>query len=92
MKPEGIFIFDLATDIKRVLLSGENLQDNYFGTKKEPRHTSAAGKKIINDLLIEHNFKLINLIKGKVPDEALKYKGQKYVFKCNFWSIKAQKI
>jgi ubiquinone/menaquinone biosynthesis C-methylase UbiE len=90
LKPTSLFVFDFATDLKRTLPSGKELEDTYFGGDKEPNYTAAEAKIVIKQILKKHGFKLKSMIKAKVPKEELKYKGQDYTFNCNFWLVEAK--
>lgn len=75
LKIEGEFIFDFATDIKRISLDG----DLYF-RPNEARHTFEEAKRMLPSLLTNYRLRIFD---QQVPQREILMQGKKYRFSCN---------
>lgn len=84
LKPGGLFIFDFATDIKRIKKDGTHIADSPIVYSK------SESKSFLTDLLGKLGFKT-QFIACSVPPEKVTSGSGTYTFSCNFWLVIAEK-
>jgi len=81
LKSRGKVIVDFATDVKRVLPSGES----YVRTG-EPQYTTQEAKSLLEELFKDYEVKIQE---SSVPEETIKSGDKQYQFSCNFLLLTA---
>jgi len=85
LKASGIFIFDFATDIKRVKEDG-----GLIGMSKN-EYTKNQAKAILTKILTQNGF-TFQFYECIVPPEKVTSADGTYTFSCNYWLVIAKKI
>jgi SAM-dependent methyltransferase len=84
LKPGGIFIFDFATDIKRVK------KDGSFVGRSNIIYSKSSSKTLLSELLEKQGYKE-EFFECKVPPEEVTSGSGTYMFSCNYWLVVAKK-
>lgn len=84
LKPGGLFIFDFATDVKRIKDNGTHIG------KSSIEYTQKEARTLLDKLLNMHGYRS-QFILCKVPTERVTVGDESYDFSCNYWLIIAKK-
>lgn len=84
LKTQGLFLFDFATDIKRLK------QDGSFVGSSDIKYSEQDAKLCLKTLLSESKF-ITTFIKCSVPPEEVTAGDGTYMFSCNYWVVLAEK-
>jgi len=84
LKPGGVFIFDFATEIKRVK------KDGTFVSRSNVVYSKSDSKILLSELLGKKGFK-VDFFECKVPPEKVTSGDGTYTFSCNYWLVVAEK-
>ena len=83
LKKDGIFIFDFATDIKRIDSSGEL----YKFKKTEPEYTLSQAMNMLETFLSDY---IISIEESEVQEEHIRLENISYQFTCKFLLVSAR--
>lgn len=84
LKPDGFFIFDFATDIKRIK------DDGTLIGRSDVIYSKFSAKQLLSGLLEKTGYKS-QFIACRVPPEKVTSADGKYTFRCNYWFVIANK-
>ncbi len=84
LKPHGLFIFDFATDVKRIK------EDGTFAGRSNIIYSKRSARTILSELLEKQVFKT-QFIACHVPPEKVISGDGTYTFSCNYWLVIAEK-
>lgn len=84
LKDDGLFVFDFATDLKRITPDGA-----FIGSPNKYDKDSA--RNILNESLSVNHFTSQFLFDSVLPEKVISSEGE-YTFSCNFWLVISNKI
>ena len=84
LKPKGLFIFDFATDVKRIK------EDGTFVGRSRFTYSKPIARMLLSELLEKQKFRT-KFIACKVPPEKVTSGNGTYTFSCNYWLVIAEK-